>query len=94
MENVFTGRARLRLHQRDDGRGIDPAGEERAERDVGDHLLADRARQQLARAGRCFLRRSLEAVGRAGLGNRPGGPIFLDQRLAAAFGKSKRNSRA
>ena len=49
----------------------------------------DRAGQQLLKLVGAFLGRSLEAVGRPGLGNRLGGPIFLDQRLAAAFGKSK-----
>ena len=40
------GLRRLRLHQRDDGRGIDAAGQERAERNIGDHLPADRVAQQ------------------------------------------------
>ena len=38
---------RLLLHQRDDGRRIDSSGEERAEGNVGDHLLPNRAGQQL-----------------------------------------------
>ena len=33
--------ARRLLHQADDDRRVDAAGEERPERDVGDHLLAD-----------------------------------------------------
>ena len=36
----------LRLHQRDDGRGIDAAGEKRAERHVGDHPQLDGIAQQ------------------------------------------------
>ena len=41
-----TGRGLMRLHQRDDGRGIDAAGEERAERHVGDHLRLHGVAQQ------------------------------------------------
>ena len=35
------------LHERDDGGGVDAAGEERTQRDIGDHPRPDRALQQL-----------------------------------------------
>ena len=38
--------ARRALHQCDDGRGIDAAGQERAERHVGDHLPLHRIGQE------------------------------------------------
>jgi hypothetical protein len=48
--------AALRLHQRDHGRRVDPAREERAERHVGDHLPGDRLpEQRIERARRRFV---------------------------------------
>ena len=50
---------RLRLHERDDGRGIDPSGEERAERNVGDHAPA-----------RCIAQQEVELIQRLRLADR------------------------
>ena len=56
--NVRTGRGALRLHQRDDRRRVDPAGEERAERHVGHHLRRPTAsRSSALELGRPLRRR-------------------------------------
>ena len=53
---------RLRLHQRDDGRRVDPAGQEGAERDVRGHLPADRLDQQAAQGVRRLFGRAFERL--------------------------------
>ena len=89
MVKVFTGRARQLLHQRDDGRGIDAAGEERAERDVGDHLPP---RSRVSSSALELVDRLLGPTARAGPRRpprRPPRPTSMSSitRLGAAGGK-------
>ena len=76
---------RLRLHQRHHGRGIGAAGEERAERDVGDHAAADGVAQDRIEAvdrlrGGARRGRARDHVGNA--------PIGRDHWLAARAARS------
>ncbi len=69
------------LHQRHHGRRIDPAREEGAKRDVGDHLLGDGRFELLPEPVDRLVRGQRKRVGDPGLGDPGARPIFLDARI-------------
>ena len=69
------GRRRLGLHERGNQRGINPAGEERANRYIGKHSQADRITQEQLRAFNGLVHVASERILDATLHDRPSGPI-------------------
>src|SRR5882724_885889 len=80
---------RLRLHECDNRRAIDPSGKESAERYVGDHALPNRSAEQPIKLGVDFVVVDAEQMALAGLRDRGERPIAPGP-FPQAFGAGRR----
>ncbi len=80
------------LHDRDDQRGIDAAGQERAERNVGFHAHRDRVVQQRVELVHRFFFGAAEWIREAVFGGDLRGPIRFRRSIAAKTANREKSS--